>query len=295
MNTTQIKCFLAVAETLNFTKAAAQLYMTQPGLSRHIVTLERELNTLLFIRDQQKVRLTPAGAVLAQELNGFLDRMENVVNKVRKAGQGYSGSLTIGTLGGQWTGGTFTDNYLKFTANNPNIDVIFRQGSFRDLRNWLVSGEIDIALTLIFDICNMPDILYEEVDEDYPVLAISGRCTIGKKKTITLEDLKGETMIVISPEDSRAGYELSQLFIKKSGISISKVRNAPNLATEMMWIESGQGFGIINHRSNIVANSTIRLIEEIRIDERGTVASVFAWMRSNLNPAISIFLNTIKE
>ncbi len=65
MNTTQIKCFLAVAETLNFTKAANQLFISQPGLSRQIVSLERELNTLLFIRDKHTVRLTPAAAVPA--------------------------------------------------------------------------------------------------------------------------------------------------------------------------------------------------------------------------------------
>ena len=294
MNTAQIKCFLAVAETLNFTKAAAQLYMTQPGLSRYIVSLERELNTLLFIRDQQKVRLTPAGAVLAHELEGFLDRMEEIINKVRKAGQGYSGTLTIGTLGGQWMGKEFTDHYLQFTADNPHIDLIFRQGSFREIRSWLTSNEIDIGLTLAFDIRDMPDILYEPADNDYPVMAVSGRSKLGQKERISLPDLVGETMISISPDDSRAGYELSSQFIRKSGINISKVRYAPNLATEMMWIESAQGIGIINHRSNLVANSTIRLIEEIKVDDGGIASNVYAWNRNNLNPAIPLFINSLR-
>ena len=59
MNTTQIKCFLALAETLNYTRAAARLYLSQPGLSRQINSIEQELNTQLFIRNQRNVRLTP--------------------------------------------------------------------------------------------------------------------------------------------------------------------------------------------------------------------------------------------
>ena len=71
MNTTQVKCFLALADTLNYTRAAMRLYMSQPSLSRRIVSLEQELNTQLVIRDQKQVRLTPAGALLARELGGI--------------------------------------------------------------------------------------------------------------------------------------------------------------------------------------------------------------------------------
>ncbi len=53
MNTTQIKYFLAVARTLNFTEAAKKLYISQPALSKQINVLEKELNMLLFIRDQK--------------------------------------------------------------------------------------------------------------------------------------------------------------------------------------------------------------------------------------------------
>ena len=81
MNTTQIKCFLALAETLNFTKAAARLYMSQPGLSRQISSLEQELNTQLFIRGSKGVTTTPAGALLARELGVS-------VSEVTKFGQG---------------------------------------------------------------------------------------------------------------------------------------------------------------------------------------------------------------
>lgn len=292
MNTTQIKCFLALAETRNFTKAAAQLFISQPGLSRQIVSLERELNTLLFIRDNHNVRLTPAAAVLAQELEGFNTRVEEVIHKVQKVGQGYSGSLTLGMLGGQFVNEALTGKIMRFMSNNPSIDLIFKQGSFRDLREWLVSGEIDLAITLDFDIAGMDGAVVMDFFPDPPVFAVSRHTKIGKKKSVTVEDLAEETLIVISPEDSRAGYEHVQAFLKRNKLRFSDIRYAPNLPTVMMWIEAGLGAGIVNHSSNIVTNSSIRLLDEIVISAGNREMTCFAWMDRNYNPAIAIFTET---
>lgn len=61
MNSMQFKCFLALAETLNYSRAAQQLYLTRSGLSHQITLLEQELNTKLFTRNLRQVQLTPAG------------------------------------------------------------------------------------------------------------------------------------------------------------------------------------------------------------------------------------------
>ena len=291
MNTTQIRCFLAVAETLNFTKAANQLFITQPGLSRQIVSLERELNTLLFIRDKHSVRLTPAAAILAKELSGFEGHLEEVIRKVQKVGQGYSGSLVLGMLGGQFVGEDLTDRLMDFMSAHPNIDLTFKQGSFRELREWVVNGEVDIACTLDFDVKNMKGVIIENYCVDAPVFAISKKTKTGRKKKITLEDLQEETLIVISPDDSRAGFELVQAFLRKSGLHFADVRYAPNLATIMMWIEAGQGIATINHTSNITVKSSIRLLDDIVIDPTNSSSDCFVWKADNYNPAIPMFVN----
>lgn len=60
MTITQIKYFITTAKCLNFTKAASQLYITQPALSRQIAAIEAELNMQLFVRNNRTVKLTPA-------------------------------------------------------------------------------------------------------------------------------------------------------------------------------------------------------------------------------------------
>ena len=103
MNTMQIKCFLSVVETLNFTKAAESCLFHNRVSAGKLFSLERELNTLLFIRDKHSVRLTRRSSA-GEELELFESRLEEVVHKVQKVGQGFSGSLVLGMLGGQFVG-----------------------------------------------------------------------------------------------------------------------------------------------------------------------------------------------
>ena len=64
MNTFQIRCFLAVAEHLNFARAAEQLHVTQPAVTQQIHALEKELGVSLFARTTRSVRPDPGGAAL---------------------------------------------------------------------------------------------------------------------------------------------------------------------------------------------------------------------------------------
>lgn len=286
MNTTQIKCFLALADTLNFTKAAEQLYMSQPGLSRQIVSLERDLNTQLFIRDQKSVRLTPAAALLAQELGGIEAAYENLISRVQSVGMGYSGSMTLGVLEGQWIGDAFTDFCSRFMEAYPNIDFQIQQGSFSDLRRKLLSGEIDVAMTIQFDVADMEGIITRQYDSDHAVFAVSRRLPLGQKEHITFDDMLEGTFILISPEDSRTGAELTLEHFRKIGRSPRRIRYAPNLSTMMLWIEAGMGVGVINHQSSIAGNPSIRLITEVPLQE---ASACVVWKKENLNPAIALF------
>ncbi len=286
MNTTQIKCFLTLAETLNFTKAAARLYISQPALSRQISTLEQEVNSLLFIRDQKSVRLTPAGALLASELGQIQTALEDLVTRVQTVGMGYTGTLTIGILEGQWMGEEFTNLYRRFMDTYPNIDFRMCQGSFGALRRQLDSGEIDIAITLEFDVSGLENILFRPLSRDQAVFAISRERPLAQKETITFEDLVSETLLVISPEDCRMGSELLFDHLRDMNLNAPSIRYAPNLSTVMLWVEAGLGVGIINHQSNLARNPNVRLISEIPLQD---ASPCVAWRKDNLNPAIALF------
>lgn len=294
MNRMQIKCFLALAQTQNFTKAAEQLYISQPGLSHQIVSLERELNTQLFVRNQKGVRLTPAAKLLAKELPDLDRQYEDLIQRVQAVGRGHSGSLTIGTLESQWLGGGFADLCCAFVQKYPNIDLRLRSGAFSDLRRWLNQEDVDVALTLQFDIADVSDLQWKAYDNDYARFAVSRRLRLGQKEVITIEDIMEETLLLISPEDSRAGAALSGEFIKNSGLAPKHIRYAPNLSTIMLWVEAGLGIGIINHNSNIASNPMVRMIEEVELTEAGA-NSCLAWKKNCMNPAVELFIQMASD
>jgi DNA-binding transcriptional LysR family regulator len=96
MNFSQIKCFLAAADCLSFTKAADRLYLSQPVLSRQIASMEDELGMELFVREKKSVRLTPAGEVLSEGLRQLANDYQALLDRANAMHMGYSGNVIWG-------------------------------------------------------------------------------------------------------------------------------------------------------------------------------------------------------
>lgn len=94
----RLEYFVAVAEELNFSKAAVRLHMSQPPLSQQIQQLERELGQVLFDRNSRKVTLTAAGEVLLVEARYLLYRYEKSLDVVRQSSNGYQTTVTLGCI-----------------------------------------------------------------------------------------------------------------------------------------------------------------------------------------------------
>ncbi|HEX7390417.1 MAG TPA: LysR family transcriptional regulator, partial [Acidiphilium sp.] len=99
MELRHLRYFMAVAETLSFTGAAARLHVSQPPLSQQIRDLEAELGVALFERTSRKVSLTAAGSALLDHARSILGQATRAAEEVRAIGRGHLGSLEIGLTG----------------------------------------------------------------------------------------------------------------------------------------------------------------------------------------------------
>ncbi len=99
MDLRHLRYFQAVAEELSFSRAARRLRIAQPALSRAVQEVERELGAGLLDRTRRSVRLTPAGAVLLEEIGLLLDRFEESLRRVRRTAAGEEGELRLGYIG----------------------------------------------------------------------------------------------------------------------------------------------------------------------------------------------------
>src|SRR5688500_12937041 len=92
----QLDAFYAVAQTGSFTKAAARLHITQPAVSQRILNLEEELETSLFVRERQKLRLTDAGSTLLRYCQTKDSLETELVGRLRASqGGALTGALRI--------------------------------------------------------------------------------------------------------------------------------------------------------------------------------------------------------
>lgn len=135
MDLRSLNYFVAVAEELNFTRAALRLNMSQPPLSNQIKALEAELGTPLFTRSSRGVRLTEAGKLLYRRSSQLLDLAERTREEVSSLAMGLSGTLCLGSVAGlapflaaRWLAG-FREEYplVRFEIVNGSSDDVIDQ------------------------------------------------------------------------------------------------------------------------------------------------------------------------
>jgi len=104
MELRHLKYFLAVAEELNFSKAAEKLHISQPPLSRQIKDLELEINARLFERNNKRVELTDAGKYFEKEIKQLLESLERIIIKTNKIAGNVSGEFRIAYISSTFSG-----------------------------------------------------------------------------------------------------------------------------------------------------------------------------------------------
>ncbi len=189
----QIRYFLAVCETLNFTRAAEQSNVSQPALTKAIKKLEGELGNALFFREGKRVLVSEFGQLMRPNLQAIFGQAESA----RDLAEGYGHRnkmplnvgimLTIGPLG-------LAPFLARFQHDHPGIEIEIHEGSLDQLTRRLEAGELEIALL------NAPAGLDETFrgeavyDEKY-VVVFSPNHRLKEMAAIKLKDLSGEAYV----------------------------------------------------------------------------------------------------
>src|SRR5262249_3144292 len=191
----QLRYFLAIAETGNFTRAAEQCHVSQPSLSQQIIKLEEEVGHKLFDRMGRRVQLTDAGRLLLEHARAVLTTVENATRQLRETrGQGF-GRLAIGVI-------PTIATYLlpralaSFVRANPHVELIIQEDYTARIVDGLGTGELDIAIAALpID----DDNLVVEVLGTEPLLLVlpKGHPLTGKRR-VMLSDISGEPFVLIS-------------------------------------------------------------------------------------------------
>jgi DNA-binding transcriptional LysR family regulator len=192
MDLRQLRYFVAVAEELHFSRAAARLNLAQSALSAQIRSLEDEVGGPLLVRSTRQVSLTPAGEALLSDARELLASADVAVRRARSLALGELGVLRIASLGPA-PGGILAPVLDRFGTRHPRVRVEMRALAFSELVEGLRSGQADVAF--LYEPIDDPDLSTTPLVTEPRVAVLPVSHRLAGRDWITPADLRGETFI----------------------------------------------------------------------------------------------------
>ena len=191
-----LQAAIALAEELNFSRAAARLRIDQSTLSKRIAELESQIDMRLFVRNHQKVELTEAGRHFVEEARNAILHAERAVADAKAAMQGADEVLHIGRS-------VYADPYLVTAIQSiqlplfPRMKVKLWSNFSHELARMVATGNLDLALVVA--IPDSPSLSFLSVTESPRYIALPRNDAVAGSVELRLEDLRAHEWILPAP------------------------------------------------------------------------------------------------
>ena len=252
-----LRYFVAVAEELHFTCAAARLHMAQQPLSAAIRRLEADLGVQLFDRTTRRVELTEAGRALLEPARVALRAAEDALAAARAAGRGMAGELRVGRSHGARYG--LEPLFAALAERHPALRLRFRQDSRAPLLADVRDGRLDLAVTFCTRI--PADLEHERLRAEPLVAAVAATHPLADRRTVALHELRDETFALDGSGDNPDYDDAIMEACRRSGF---EPRTRPTAEMHRAWpdVIAAQACVGLTARSSIHAvNRDLRLLD----------------------------------
>jgi DNA-binding transcriptional LysR family regulator len=236
-----LRYFLAVAETLHFSKAAKRLGMAQPPLSQQIKRLEQLLGHALFERTTRGVKLTPAGQLLARRARSTMEKVDEDLAQVRRLGRGEEGTLTVGFSGSVM----FTElpaAIQSFRYRYPKVELRLRELVTTAQIAALLSGQIDLAFLRDGD--PTEGIRITTLLKEKYVAVLPEAHLLARRRTLSVKALEGEPFIMFARRMGPLAYDRTVACCERGGFRPNIVQDAPQWLTLVRLVAAGLGVSL---------------------------------------------------
>lgn len=283
-----LEYFLAIAREGSFSKAAKQLHITQPTLSRQISDLEKEIGKVLFIRGKKQVSLTEDGVFLFNRAKEIVSLKDKTLIEFSKNDDNLYGDVYIG--GGESLGMSLIAKTIKLAQDKyPNIRFRLFSGNAESVVEKLERGLIDFGILINSCVTDKYEHIKLGVCDQLGVLMRKDD-VLANKNTISISDITNKPLIVSAQESleniAKNNYEFNEL-TKKAICTYNLLYNASLLVREKV------GYCIcIDNIINTKGSDLIFKPLEPRID----VKLILVYKKYNIfSKAASIFLDLLKQ
>ncbi|HUB68508.1 MAG TPA: LysR substrate-binding domain-containing protein [Candidatus Methylacidiphilales bacterium] len=290
MELRHLRYFVAVAEELNFRRAAMRLHISQPPLSTQIRDLEDEIGVHLFDRSRRAIALTAAGERFLIDARRILAEAHHAETTAKKVAAGIVGQLRLGFMLST-AHKLLGDAVQKFKQRYPAVEISLLDLTNSEQIQALNEDRLDIAFTRSRII--KPNLETEILVEEPMVIMVPSRDALAKKKRLAWKDLAGKTVVSLHPDQALGYYDNFFLKCKEAKISVVTGQYANDIHTEMWLVSIGMGLAPTSFTTTQIRRPNVsfcRLPSNLP-----KVQTVMSWKKSGLSPVKSNFIAIIRQ
>jgi DNA-binding transcriptional LysR family regulator len=290
----QVRCFIEVADSLHFGRAADQLRIAQSALSRQIQGLETSLGVRLFHRNKRApIRLTDAGALFLAEVQGGLTQLEKAESIARQAGRGETGRLEIGYVASATYSGLLPSVIYAYHRDCPGVSVALTEmETWRQLES-LSESRIDVGFIRprpdyppgILVVPQLRETLSIALRVDHPLASTD--------KAIRPDELAEESFILPQSDDQVGFGEHSREIGRHGGFSPRFAYNVRDFITALNLVAMGLGISVVPASLQRIqlADIVYRPLEGLTLHAE----IVAAIRRGNNSPVVRGFISALRQ
>jgi DNA-binding transcriptional LysR family regulator len=291
MELRHLRYFVAAAEELNITRAAARLRVSQPPLSRQIHDLEDEIGAALFDRSHKKLKFTAAGEYFLPEARKILARAQRAARVAKAASTGQVGQIVVAFLSP--LGGMFLPRVIRsFRRKFPLVDVDLLEMAPRQQLEALLDNQIDLAFLAKVEVESTHEFAFEPVLDVKLRLALAPDHRLAKLRRVPLVKLEREPFIAIKRSSAPATHELFRGLCRSAGFEPKVIKQSDHAQSILDFVAAGVGVSIVPEP---FSRYQVDLVLRPLMPTPPTVPLCMVWRQRDHSPALQSLRGVIRH
>ena len=290
MELRHLRYFVAVAEELNFTKAAQRMCTVQPSLSQQIKDLENEVGVQLLVRSNRKVELTEGGKAFLKQALLSLEHAELAIQDARKVANLQKDQLNIGFVPVAEMK-IFPYIMPNIRAHFPELKIHFHSLTDADQFKALKNGQIDIAFTRYED--SSSDIECVQIFNEPLALIVPKDDPITEQRHVSIKSFNGQNFVVSDGDSSPQLHKVIMDYFKEAKLDVNVVQHSTNILLNVNLVGMGVGWSIVP--AYVIPLLGDKIVVKNTIEPLPMIGLYASYRKTQKNEAIELILGFLKQ
>lgn len=292
MELRHLRYFVAVGDEQHYGRAAKQLHVAQPALSRQIQDLEKEIGFTLFDRLPRGVKISRAGKSFLEDTRRILQQVSEATARAKRVASGQSGTLRVGFVESISWHGVVPESFRQFREHQPDVELQLKPSSSLQQIQYIRAGDLDAGF--LFTMADIERELAQlEVDVLNLMLAAPKGHPLTKLKRVRLRDLTDAAFIWFPRRESPIYYDRLMNECFRGGLkSPHVVQEAVNEATILSLVSCRLGVAFVSSATRWRCPESVVLLPVV--DLKLPLPFALVWRKDSASPLLARFVANVQ-